>query len=353
MTIEFKESDDGISFLINGEEVTFFIKNTDNSHTLRNDFELENDEIDELLELKYSEIPLDFEYYKEDYIKINEVSIDFCITEYILGFRIKYELEVWANHYSFKKFNLVFEKLLSEGSFKITTHNYSEVDLDIEIDRLKYQNRIMLPDVKKALKHIEKCSLEAHKILIEQSKDDVFIKIFEFPAEYKNICSQYLIWFGEFLQNLGLDANVSTEQSKNQTQLIVSPNECPELLTEIEKLFYQYLSLPYAELLPPESNLTPQELHAYQAVKMQVQHLQTQVQMKDSVIASYQATNTNLINKISEKDSELMLINSLKEDNKFEVFGGILKVNKVQKFGKNDNASIDLFKIYKLVKRGA
>ncbi|WP_064435426.1 hypothetical protein [Pseudoalteromonas neustonica] len=352
MTIEFKETDDGISFLINGEEITFFEKNTDYSYTLRNDFELDNDEINELLKLQYIEIPLDFIYNKEDYTKINGASIDLSITEYHLGFRVKHELQNWANYYSFKQFNLVFEKLLLEGPFKVTTYDYSEVDLDIEVDRLKYQNRIMLLDVTKALNHIENCSLEAHKILIEQSKDDVFIKIFEFPAEYKNICSQYLIWFGEFLQNLGIDANVSTNQRKNQTQLIVSPNECPELLTEIEKLFYQYLSLPYAELLPPESNLTPQELHAYQAVKMQVQHLQTQVQLKDYVIASYQATNTSLMNKISEKDSELLLINSLKDENKFEVFGGILAINKVQKIGKNDNASIDLFKIYnKLIKK--
>lgn len=351
MTIEFKETDDGISFLINGEEITFFEKNTDYSYTLRNDFELDNDEVNELLKLQYIEIPLDFVYHKEGYTKINGASIDLSITEYHLGFRIKHELENWANYYSFKQFNLVFEKLLLQGPFKVITYDYSEVDLEIEIDRLKFQNRIMLPDVTKALKHIEKCSLEAHNILIEQSKDDVFIKIFEFPAEYKNICSQYLIWFGEFLQNLGIDANVSTNQNKNQTQLIVSPNECPELLTEIEKLFYQYLSLPYAELLPPESNLTPQELHAYQAVKMQLQHLQTQVQMKDSVIASYQATNTNLMNKISEKDSELMLINSLKEDNKFEVFGGILKINKVQSFGKNGNFSVDLPKIYRLLNK--
>ncbi|MBB1434560.1 hypothetical protein H5201_09590 [Pseudoalteromonas sp. SG43-6] len=351
MTIEFKETDDGVSFLINGKEVTFFIKNTDNSQTLRNDFELDNDEIDELLELEYSELPLDFEYYKEDYIKINGASIDLCIAEYHLGFRVKHELEIWANHYSFKKFDIVFEGLLSQGSFKVINYNDSQIDVDLDIDRLEYQNQSMLANVKKALDFIEECSLEAHKFLTEQSRDDVFIKVFEFPPEYKNICSQYLIWFGEFLQNLGIDANVSTNQRKNQTQLIVSPNECPELLTEIEKLFYQYLSLPYAELLPPESNLTPQELHAYQAVKMQVQHLQTQVQLKDYVIASYQATNTDLMNKISEKDSELMLINSLKEDNKFEIFGGILKVNKVQKIGKNDNASIDLCKIYKLLNK--
>ena len=351
MAIEFKETDDGISFLINGEEITFFEKNTDNSYTLRNDFELDNDEVNELLKLQYIEIPLDFVYHKEGYTKINGASIDLSITEYHLGFRIKHELEDWANYYSFKQFNLVFEKLLLQGPFKVITYDYYEVDLEIEIDRLKFQNRIMLPDVTEALKHIEKCSLEAHKILIGQSKDEVFIKIFEFPAEYKNICSQYLIWFGEFLENLGIDANVSTEQSKNQTQLIVSPNECPELLTEIEKLFYQYLSLPYAELLPPESNSPQHEILAFQSLKMQVQHLQTQIQMKDAVISSNQITNKSLSTQLSEINTELLLIKSMKSNDKAEFFNGLLKVSRVQKIGKNGNAEVDLTPILKLMNK--
>ena len=347
MTIEFKKTDEGISFLINGEEVSFFIKNTDYSYTLRNDFELDNDEIDELLKLEYSEIPLGFEYYKEDYFEINGASIDLSIAENHLGLCVKYDLEVWANNYPFKDFNLVLEGILSEGPFSILNYNNFQIDVDLDLDNLEYKNQSMLANVKKALDFIEESSVEAHKFLTEKTRDDVFIKVFEFPPEYKNICSQYLIWFGEFLQNLGIDANVSTNHSKNQTQLIVSPNECPELISDIEKLFYQYLSLPYAELLPPEPNSSQSEMLSFQSLTMQVQHLQTQIQMKDAVISSYQITNKAL----SDQNSELLLINSLKSDEKAEFFNGFLKVSRIQKIGKNGNVEVDLSPILKLLKK--
>ncbi|MBH0020955.1 hypothetical protein I6F40_11415 [Pseudoalteromonas sp. SWXJ133] len=351
MTVEFKEMEKGICLFVDGTEVTHYIREVPASHiigdvsyVLYNDFELENDEIDDLLNLSLSEIPACFDFHKEDYKTINGASIAISIDCSQISLEVEHDLEKWANSYSFIEFNTYFTKLLTDGPFN-SEFIYS---VKLYLDSYKIENQSILPELTEAYSYLKKCYLEAEKILIEQTRDDVFIKVFEFPPEYKNICSQYLIWFGEFLQNLGIDATVSTNQSKNQTQLIVSPDECPELLTEIEKLFYQYLSLPYSELLPPESNLTPQELHVYHVVKMQVQHLETQIQMKDSVIASYQATNRSLINEISEKDSELMLINSLKEEGKFEVLGGILKVNKVQKIGKNDNASIDLSKIFKL-----
>ena len=356
MAVAFKEVDEKIYLVKDGNEIThYFLEERTSTRTGKNsfhyvsynDFELDKNEIKELFELSLSEIPECFMYVAEKYELIGDGFISIDISKSNITIFIDHDLEDWANTYTCKHFTEELAKRLSEGPFDVA----NDYNITLYLDEVKLQTNPILPDFIDALALINRCYQETKKSLIELSKGEVFIKVFEFPVEYKNIYCQYLVWFGEFLKNLGLDANVSTEQEGNTTQLIVSPNECPELLNKVEELFYQYLSLPYFELLPPEKSYTPQELHTFHSIQMQVQHLKTQIQMKDSVIASYNSTNLDLMNKLREKESELVLINSLKEDDKFKILGGVLKLNKVQKFGKNDNFSVDLLKMYKLISK--
>lgn len=194
---------------------------------------------------------------------------------------------------------------------------------------------------------LHEAKLKLKKITEEtKSPKDVLYKIFEFPDEYKHICSQYIMWFGEFLKNIGIEANVSTEHKNGQTTLLVEPEKNPELLLQIERYFYQYIGLPSIKLLPPAPNLTQEEMYAYQSAIMQVQHLNTQIQMKDAVIASQNITNFSLISKIKQKEELPLLVESLQEDKKYELFNGAVKIPAIQKFGKNGNIEFDLCKIF-------
>ena len=353
MSAEFKETDKGISLFINGEEITSYhleedfdsLGNKFSMHVCANDFELDTEEINELLKLSNSDIPRFFDFYKQRYLTIQNASLNIFIDNHHVGLSVEHNLETWTNPFKYTDFVACYSKLLTSAPFK----SRDELTLTIGFDETFEEP--MLPEVNEAIEWLNKCYLEAENIMHDSVKSEVFTKLFDFPPEYRNICSQYLVWFGEFLKNLGIEANVSTKNSGTQTALIVTPDNCPELLENIEKLFYQYIELPYVELLPPQGNLTPQEIYAYQSAVMQVQHLQTQIQMKDSVIASYEATNTNLVAQIKEQSSKLLLIDSLKEDNKISLFGGLIEINQKLKIGKNNNATIDLSKLPNIFKK--
>lgn len=350
MTAKFVETKKITCLFINDEEITHYFKEehtTPDGKTVAidvcaNDFELSNEEINELLKLPNSLIPKCFDFYKEKYQKIQDGHITIVIDSYHVALIVEHNLEAWTNHYKYSDFLVCYGELLSEGTFKIE----DELVLTLGFDDTYEES--MLPQIVDAIEWLNVCYIKAQNLLNKQTQNDIFTKLFNFPPTHRNICTQYLIWFGEFLKNLDIDANVSAVQDSNQTKLIVAPDECPELLGEIENLFYQYLSLPYAKLLPPETTLTSRELHAYQSAVIQVQHLQTQIQLKDSIIANYQATNTKLI---KETGNQPTLLTSLKDDNKYKIFGGLLEISKKQKFGKNDNLSIDLSKISKLLRK--
>ena len=168
------------------------------------------------------------------------------------------------------------------------------------------------------------------KLLIKIARDDAqssLVKIFNFPKEYEAICSQYILWFGELLNNLNINANVSTEIREGKTAIIISPTEAPELLEKIEKIFYQYLALPYSEYLPRESDSTSEiDRATLQLLTNQVENFKLQIQMKDSIIQLKEVTISSLALENQKKDSELLLLKSLKDQDELKVLNGAISV---------------------------
>lgn len=167
--------------------------------------------------------------------------------------------------------------------------------------------------------------------LIKNKSKDLFVKVFEFPREYESICSQYLIWFGEFLQNLGIDASVSTENNNGQTSLIVSPKDDIKLTDSIEKLFYQYISLPYSEYLPAsDPKITAEDNFKIQMLTNQIENFKSQIQMKDAVIEMKELSIMNLKESYDKKSSELMLVKSMKNSKDIEMLEGSFSLGEIK-----------------------
>jgi hypothetical protein len=181
---------------------------------------------------------------------------------------------------------------------------------------------------------IKKAKEVYQTLVIKFTKDtstDIFVRVFEFPEGYEDICSQYLVWFGEFLRNLGISANVSTENNNNQTTIIVSPNQANELTDKIEGLFYQYLSLPYAEYIPTtKNNLSIEDKYKYQMLSNQLESFKSQIQMKDSIIEMKEATISGLKESVENKDRELLLISSMKNPEDIQLLGGTLSIGEIK-----------------------
>jgi hypothetical protein len=264
----------------------------------------------------------------------------------LISFQFENDVDEWRYPFTVKEFNDAVCARLKSMYVEIDDEEYFRINIKLKVSN-EDANSNLAQLIDRHSSKIKKIVEEEKIKLTNKNIEAVFVKVFNFPSEYKNICSQYLMWFGEFLRNLGIKANVSTQQNIKQTVLIVSPERNGELLTQVEQLFYQYIQLPYMETLSPQQALSPQELHAYQSAVMQVQHLQTQVQMKDAVIASYKATNIELMKQAESHHSQKILLDSLEEDKKYEFFGGALKIPIKQTIGKNGKVEIDLSKIFR------
>lgn len=160
---------------------------------------------------------------------------------------------------------------------------------------------------------------------------DILVKVFEFPDGYASICAQYLIWFGEFLGTLGVQAEVSAENRGGKTAIIVSPKEAPDLLEDIERLFYRYLSLPYVEYLPASDASISVEDHAkLQLLKNHVENFKLQIQMKETMIQMKDISISNLQENIKSKNEELMLLKSMKSKTDIEMLDGAVSIGEIK-----------------------
>ncbi|REL26937.1 hypothetical protein DXX93_10390 [Thalassotalea euphylliae] len=352
MTFQFVDTNEGIEIRIED-----FVRYKMPFDGLTNEvewfnLELEDDDLEHLFPLSPSELPADFSC---DFIQ-NERLIYPTIVSLIKDdkasksfYRLYIELDAlaWLNAYSLRTY---FEALKEE--FKTQHIDISMGDdghYYVELEKcLSYSEYVLSIEnsLGSLFDYVQKIFDDIDTELTNKHLQDALVKVFDFPMGYSHICSQYLMWFGEFLKNLGIDASVTTENSNNKTSLVVSPPN-KQLLQEIEQLLYQYLALPYAEMLPP-LNHSPEQLYAYQSAMMQVQHLQTQLQMKDSMLRLERSTNENLSKKIEDQADKLLLLDSLEgsHNEMYTLLNGCISVPAKQVFGKNNNIKFDLTKLF-------
>lgn len=202
------------------------------------------------------------------------------------------------------------------------------------------------------LSKISEMDAYIHQNYIGQGAEDLFINKFNFPPEHKFLCTQYLIWFGELLKNLKIDADVWTEPHDGGTNLIVSYEKDPELLKRIEETFYKYIQLPYTELKPMvDNNLSPEQHYFVTSLQNQVATYKNQMQLKEAHILYLQSTVVSRSSEINQlKEDKRLLIDSLegKTDKveKYSFFNGALEVDKIQYLNKNKSISLDLSKVF-------
>ena len=177
----------------------------------------------------------------------------------------------------------------------------------------------------------------------DRASVEYLVQEFEFPEEVKTACKQYLIYFTEFLQDVGVNATSSIEEENGNTRFLVEPQSKDEALEGIAELLRIYLRLPSS----PVANSYPDPLQfnpAAQRLAAQVQHFNGQLMMANSAL---QALNSALQLKdvtIQKQKDEILklrqftamvLIEAMKldESNEELILGGLVKFKEYELFG--------------------
>ncbi|MFQ1653312.1 hypothetical protein ACK378_09830 [Aeromonas veronii] len=175
--------------------------------------------------------------------------------------------------------------------------------------------------------HVARLKLtELEKELLMNVKSELIVKIFKFPIGYEVICSQYVLWFGELLKHIGINADVSTENKEGYTFLTITKNDESAFKENIEKALYLYLSLPYSDHIPVNQIKNDIESKIFiQSLQQQVMFFTQQCDIKSSIIELQNISNGKLQEQLQSAKEKISLLESLQND-RLDLFDGTISL---------------------------
>jgi hypothetical protein len=148
---------------------------------------------------------------------------------------------------------------------------------------------------------------EAKRRLASRLPGESVAMMFDFPEEVRVPCEQYLLYFAQFLKDLGVEANTALTHEAGQVLFTVTPDDKQQALDKIRTALEVYLHLPSSPVSDPQ-----QSEIAILRLNSQLQHFQSQlslaraeIQMKEAAIQLQKVTITQLSGEV--------IIDSLKD----------------------------------------
>lgn len=215
-----------------------------------------------------------------DRIAINKGSIE-CISEP--------ELNVWNRPYSFLDYCDEFSKL-AKTEYGIST-SFDQYSSDFaESLTMQFLSRSADEPIEQylspALEIIRKVHQDTEKILTLKIDEKSVIASFpDFPKEVRAYCEQYLMYFVQFLQDLGVDASSDIKHEAGQVLFTVTPKNEHEALDKIRTALEIYLYLPSS----PIKNEPTSEI-AIQRLESQVLRFQSDLKLATAELQAKNAT---------------------------------------------------------------
>lgn len=195
---------------------------------------------------------------------------------------------------------------------------------------------------------------EMHR-LVERSVISRFnrnsvLMYFDFPEEVRIPCEQYLLYFAQFLKDLGVEANTALTHEAGQVLFTITPNDKGQALDKISEALDIYLNLAKS----PISDTTNESI-AIQRLESNILRLRSDLKL---AAAELQAKNATIEAQRLTIDiqkgllSGEILIDSIKDvtpklEDKEDFLGGVLSLATY----KDKGVEINLAELYRKLKK--
>jgi len=168
--------------------------------------------------------------------------------------------------------------------------------------------------------------------------DNSLKTFFKFPDEVKTSCEQYLIYFAQFLQDLGINATSNLKEEAGKVLFSVTPTDDVEALDKIREALAVYLNLPSSPIVYDESfaamRLHQQIDNLQHSQRMIARELQFNekllvaqseiIQEKNVTISQLQTNNEQQARIIEKITNPKIMMDSVENKEEFEkVFDGL------------------------------
>jgi hypothetical protein len=180
------------------------------------------------------------------------------------------------------------------------------------------------------IQEVYKFHVEAIERLKYNSKYSISSS-FNFPEALKIPCEQYLLYFAQFLQDLGINATSNLTEEAGKVLFSVTPTDDKEALDKIREALAVYLNLPSSPIVYDESfaamrlKAEIERLQSSQRItEMEFRVTQKALESQDKIILQQSVLLEQQAKVIEKITSKSIMIDSLENKDEFEkIYEGI------------------------------
>jgi hypothetical protein len=221
----------------------------------------------------------------------------------IMAFYFSPNLTFWNEKFSFAQYFREFEtncKNKIEVKYEITFEEAPALRLEFYFKKFHFPIEEILISLEEEIKSIHVDTIE---LLQKKFQVNLVRTIFDFPEEIKVSCEQYLLYFAQFLRDLGISATSDLKEEAGKVLFSVTPTDNIEALDKIREALGVYLNLPSSPVLYNDSFQSMQ-------LKQQVENLQHSQRMKETEMRSAQYALRLAQQNIENQDKIIIQQNS-------------------------------------------
>lgn len=310
-----------------------------------------NKVIPEIMKVKFLQLEEHFNYiiFSENYDEITDIEFKITLKDDRaknircprIRFGLHVEWELWNKQWSMIDFSEELKHYIFQLNDKMIKYYEEPDNISNGFGVLFYVESpdILVKDEFDRCNEIfKKIIFEVQSNLIVKMNKDSNIILFNFPIENKVACQQYLIYFTQFLRDIGIEAESELKNESGKVLFSVTPTDKNEGLERIKESLDIYLQLPEYKGFELYQN---NEI-AIQQLQANVMHLKTQlmltnaaVQLKDATIDSLQLSNyqyKSLLESKKNNEEETNVLNDMITLKPYEFNGGSINLPKLFKF---------------------
>ena len=159
---------------------------------------------------------------------------------------------------------------------------------------------------------------------------------FSFPKEVRSACEQYLLYFGEFLRDLGVETSVELREIGDRILFSVTPIDKKHALSNIRDALEVFLRMPGSELLA--TGLDPNDQFGHTKLISAIKYLRAQLELSEErdrkLGFTVQAQAVSIV-ALSQLVAGGMRPTSTTQDtnDSEKVLGGLVVLSKAEKAG--------------------
>jgi hypothetical protein len=208
-----------------------------------------------------------------------------------LNFQFVTEIDGWAGPWTLGEYQDTVRHVLSHSDLQDTSlveMSRSEAnELHFRCTLIESPSFTLQDEINYWIGVLSEVIRNAQKQLSAKADRNTLVTLFGFPLEVSTACEQYLLYFVQFLRDLGIKADASIKHEAHQVLFSVTPEDGAEALDRIREALDIYLRLPdspeFATQAPAYGDIAVQQLQA------NIFHLKGQLAVAGAVLQAKNA----------------------------------------------------------------